>query len=235
MLVTAVLLYFAHGSVINPEYPLGGDGRVVVIKSASQFCMFLPPKPGVTIAESEGYPFATGEHASKIATSYCTTQLPEAPGSLQFYDDFFTGVHYRLDEKQVQITGRFNASKAGIPIDGGGYYDFDNNVNSPPGGICYGYDSFYNFVSPENGIFCIKCCKGIQGCEIWNGEKGCEVMVPGNYELGFDEEIPKTGKVLPEIKTEPKTTPTPAVTNWQQKALSSLFWVLGLVNLITTM
>ena len=74
----------------------------------------------------------------------------------------------------------------------------DNNVNSPPGGMCYGYDSFYNFVSPVDGIFCLKCCKGIDACEIFNGEKGCSVMVPGDYSMGFDRNtsMPKTGRFL---------------------------------------
>ena len=193
--------------------------------------MFLPPKPGITIAESEGFPFATGEDATKIATSYCTSIMSDAPGSQLFYDEFFLGIHYQINQSQVQLTGRINASKAGIPLDGGGYYDLDNNVNSPPGGICAGYDSFYNFVSPIDGIFCIKCCKGIQGCQIWRGETGCQGMVPGNYEMGgFDGEVPRTGRILDE-RNEERKPDTPSASH-EVKTIpllwSALFAVLKL-------
>ena len=208
MFLTIVLcVSICQASIRNPSFPLGGEGRVVVIKSPTEFCMFLPPSPGITISDSEGYPFSEGRDAEITAISHCTMNIPEAPGSQLFYDDFFQAVHYQKTDTQVQITGRMNASVAGIPLDGGGYYDFDNNVNSPPGGICFGYDSFYNFISPANGIFCIKCCKGIQGCEIWRGETGCDGMVPGNYELGFDQPLPRTGRTLPENTTVPTEQP----------------------------
>ena len=61
----------------------------------------------------------------------------------------------------ISVSGTIDPSKAGLKLDGGGYYDLDNNVNSPPGGLCQGYDSFYNQVNPADGIFCVKCCKGI--------------------------------------------------------------------------
>jgi hypothetical protein len=98
----------------------------------------------------------------------------------------------------VELTGTINADAAGLPKDGGGYYDFDMNVNSPPGGLCYGYDSFYNAVNPIDGIFCVKCCKGIAACRIDLGGKGCSVMVPGDYSSTFDNNLapPKTGRVL---------------------------------------
>ncbi len=35
----------------------------------------------------------------------------------------------------MQVTGRFDTLKGGLLLeDGGGFYDFDDNVNSPPGG-----------------------------------------------------------------------------------------------------
>ena len=33
----------------------------------------------------------------------------------------------------ISVSGTIDPSKAGLKLDGGGYYDLDNNVNSPPG------------------------------------------------------------------------------------------------------
>jgi hypothetical protein len=193
----AVLLQICQASLRNPNYPIGGPKNVISIKSQVDFCMFLPPAPNITIAVSEGYPFATEQEQKLTAVSYCTQENSEAPGHLFFYDDFILGAHFLKTERHVQVTGRINATLAGIPLDGGGYYDLDENVNSPPGGTCFGYDSFYNAVNPIDGIFCIKCCKGISACEIFNGGLGCLKMVPGDYSVGFDGlDLPRHGNIL---------------------------------------
>jgi hypothetical protein len=200
------LIYAVAASVRNKAFPLGGPRNVIAVDSSTNFCMFLPANVNETIAESEGYPFASEEESKKWAVSHCTQANNNAPGHALFYDGFITGAHYGKTDTMVFVTGTIDATKAGIPLDGGGYYDLDNNVNSPPGGICAGYDSFYNFVSPIDGIFCLKCCKGIDACEIFNGEKGCSVMVPGNYNKGFDGPAPpKTGRVLGSLTTVGKS------------------------------
>lgn len=51
--VTA-LMYGVEAAVRDKTLPLGGPGNVVFINSAQDFCIFLPPKPNMTIAESEG-------------------------------------------------------------------------------------------------------------------------------------------------------------------------------------
>ena len=170
----------------NPAQPLGGPRNIIAIDSVSRFCMFLPPAPGISVAQSEGYPLAPPEDAKYWAVSYCTDANSQALGHKLFPDGVITGAHLQRSDVHVQITGTWNPKIMGIPLDGGGYYDLDQNVNSPPGGICAGYDSFYNNVNPIDGIYCIKCCKGINACNIQNGEKGCSVMVPGDYSSGFD-------------------------------------------------
>jgi hypothetical protein len=191
------LALFALASDRNPSHPIGGPRNVISIKSATDFCMFLPPLPNMTIAESEGYPFASDVEKERWAVSHCTKSNPDAPGHQYFYDEFIIGAHYRKTDQQVQITGRIDATKAALVMDGGGFYDLDANVNSPPGGMCEGYDSFYNAVNPIDGIFCIKCCKGMD-CGIYNWQLGCAGMVPGDYSLGFDNglTLSPTGKTL---------------------------------------
>jgi hypothetical protein len=66
----------------------------------------------------------------------------------------------------VAISGTINPAAALLTVDGGGFYDLDHNVNSPPGGICQGYETFYNGINPEDGKFCIKCCSTLTGCRI---------------------------------------------------------------------
>lgn len=60
---------------------------------------------------------------------------------------FVTGVAFVKTDGYVSISGTIDATKANIPLDGGGYYDLDTNVNSPPGGMCQGYDAMFNSTS----------------------------------------------------------------------------------------
>jgi hypothetical protein len=190
LLATSVL-----ASERDLSLPLGGAGNVVSVDAPDNFCLFLPPQPGLTVAQSEGYPRASAAEQKMWAVSFCTQNNAKAIGSRLIPDGVITGAHYKKNSDSVQITGTWNAKIMGIPLDGGGYYDLDNNVNSPPGGMCAGYDSFYNSIDPVDGTYCIKCCTGITTCGIQNGEKGCAVMVPGDYSSTFDVPLPKTGVV----------------------------------------
>jgi hypothetical protein len=67
-----ILINGIQASNRNPNQPLGGPRNIIVINSHTDFCMFLPPNPNITIAESEGYPLASPEEASKWAVSFCT-------------------------------------------------------------------------------------------------------------------------------------------------------------------
>jgi hypothetical protein len=196
-MIRLFLIATALASERNPLQPMGGPGNIVSIKSAIDFCFFLPPVPNITIAESEGYPLASPEEVKKWAVSHCTKSNSDAPKHQYFYDGFITGAHYKKTDQYVQITGTLDATKAAIPMDGGGFYDLDSNVNSPPGGMCAGYDSFFNVVNPIDGIFCIKCCVGIMSCDITNWAKGCSGLVPGDYSSSFDgEKPPNSGRTL---------------------------------------
>ena len=107
------------------------------------------------------------------------------------------------------------------------------NVNSPPGGICYGYDSFYNAVNPIDGIYCVKCCKGIAGCRIDLGGKGCSVMAPGDYSSTFDGGIapPKTGRTLASNGTDVTKEATPDETPKAPAKPSNAFSLQSILHL----
>jgi hypothetical protein len=103
------------------------------------------------------------------------------------------------DGSSVYVGGNFNPKVMNLTMDGGGFYDLDHNVNSPPGGMCDGYDSFYNQVNPIDGIFCIKCCKGITECDIPLGiSGGCPAQAPGDYTAKIFPQgiLPITGRSL---------------------------------------
>jgi hypothetical protein len=210
----------------------------------------------MSIADSEGYANASPEEVKKWAVSHCTKLNPDAPQHQYFYDDFITGAHYKKTDQYVQITGTIDATKTAIQMDGGGFYELDRNVNSPPGGMCAGYDSFFNVVNPIDGIFCIKCCKGIDSCDISNWARGCSGLVPGDYSSSFDGETPPNngrtlsndvkppnqdgvveGKVV-EIPTEDKATSSTDKPKEFQQASSSfsnysqLIFFIGAIPLL---
>jgi hypothetical protein len=210
----------------NPAVPLGGPGNVIAVESATNFCIFLPPfrsdpNDYISIEYSEGYPLAPPEIAKDFARAHCTQANSNAPGHEMMYDDFLTGVHFGRNDSMAWITGRIDATKAPIKVTSGGFFDLDDNVNSPPGGMCHGYDSFFNMINPVDGIFCLKCCKGIKGCNISNWQQGCAGMVPGDYSLGFDNNVPppRTGRTISNGTTT--RTPEPTTTSGRNYAVSS--------------
>lgn len=197
-------------SLRDPSAPLGGPGNVIQLNSATDFCIFLPPNPNTTIASSEGYPHAAPSDAQGWAVAHCTT-ANGPQGSRLLYDSFVTGVHFVKTDTYVAISGTIDATKAAITNDGGGYYDLDQNVNSPPGGMCVGYDSYFNSIDPVDGIFCVKCCVGISSCRIDLAESGCAGMVGGEYTPTFPGgALPINGKTLanPNGSTTPKAGST---------------------------
>ena len=120
-----VLIYFffisnSWASDRDHSYPLGGSGNVIAVESMVNFCMFLPPLVNETIADSEGYPFAESKIAALFAVSHCTQSNPNAPGHRLFYEGSIIGAHFVKTDTTVQVTGRINASAAGLVINDGG-------------------------------------------------------------------------------------------------------------------
>ncbi|KAJ3340032.1 hypothetical protein HDU91_000905 [Kappamyces sp. JEL0680] len=168
-MVLSALLFasLAFASDRDPNNPLGGSGKVIAVRSATDFCMFLPPNKGASIASSEGYPNADPVAAQAWAVSFCTAGASNPPsGSKVMYPGLILSADYYETPVSKHVIGKLNPQAAGLVMDGGGFFDLDNNVNSPPGGMCEGFDSFYNQVDPADGIYCVICCKGISTCRI---------------------------------------------------------------------
>lgn len=142
-MLSLLLIPTVFCSVRDLTLPLGGPRLQIQITSATDFCMFLPPNPNQSIATSEGYPRASESEAAQWAVSYCTQANTKAPSAKLFPSGLLTGVHFAQGSNYVQITGTWNPNLLQIVLDGGGYYDFDMNVNSPPGGIWYVFSAYY--------------------------------------------------------------------------------------------
>lgn len=153
----------ARDDVMTPT-----PGVQVMIKSGQDFCLFLPPKPGLEVApyESEGKPFCSEAGAITGAQKF-----PE--GTLQgcFLKDrkihtcipdagFITVAHYAKKENSYeQVTGFFNRDAYHLlATDGGGQYD-NHASGKPTGATCQGYNYFVSMIEPDIERFCIRCCQ----------------------------------------------------------------------------
>ena len=63
--------------------------------------------------------------------------------------------------------------------DGGGLYDSNG---APPGARVSGAKKFVNLVEPDREHFCIRACTDPSKRNTGESTKGCEMVVPGNYE-----------------------------------------------------
>jgi hypothetical protein len=159
------LLFFVLTAItyINAAKP----GTFVTVESEQVFCSFLPTLPGQSISDSEG-----------SAIAFCTQESQNAQGSIIFPTGFIKTAHFLKTDDYVQITGTMDPSKYHLdPSDGGGQYD----TNAPSGAECTGYNNFVNLVEPDNGLYCIRCCKETSNCKVGQSTVGCNSIVPGDY------------------------------------------------------
>ncbi|KAI7903021.1 uncharacterized protein BX663DRAFT_509263 [Cokeromyces recurvatus] len=149
---------------ISTYYPL------TTIVSQEEFCLFLPPKPGLEIAlnEDNGIPFCTNK-----SLVYNATEFPEG---------FITTAHYYLkNDSYVQVTGFFNRTHYSLnATDGGGQYDNHDN-GKPIGAKCKGYKYFVSMIEPDVERFCIRCCQEKADCNTGLSQYGCLRIINGDY------------------------------------------------------
>ncbi|KAG0052699.1 hypothetical protein BGZ83_002218 [Gryganskiella cystojenkinii] len=146
----------------------GKKGFTGTIKSAKDYCVFLPPTYGGDIALNEDR-----------AVAFCTSATL-VPGSRVIPKGFIQSAHFLRNATAdwVQITGRINRSAYGLaPTDGGGQYD----MRAPIGASCAGYNSFVQLTEPDAEIFCIRCCASKLDCPVNKSTHGCEKVLGGNY------------------------------------------------------
>lgn len=142
---------------------------LTTIKSQEDFCIFLPPKPGLEVAvnENNGIPFCSNKNA--------------VPNATEFPKGFITTAHYLKTSKYSQVTGFFDRSKYSLKeSDGGGQYD-NHAHGKPVGAQCEGYNYFVNLIEPDIQRFCIRCCKEKVDCNTGRSGYGCLRVVSGDY------------------------------------------------------
>ncbi|KAI9311319.1 hypothetical protein BX666DRAFT_1997168 [Dichotomocladium elegans] len=154
----------------SPAAPtVDGPHPLVVVQDEDNFCMFLPPKPGMDVATNEdfGIPFCSRKGM--------------AGDNQEFPEDFVTKKHVESNSAYIQVTGYIDPTKYGLlPTDQGGQYDNHGN-GKPIGAQCQGWKYFVNLLEPANSRFCIRCCKSKADCNTGRSEYGCPRVVPGDY------------------------------------------------------
>ncbi|KAI7866084.1 hypothetical protein BDF14DRAFT_1818662 [Spinellus fusiger] len=141
----------------------------VAIQSESQFCLFLPPRPGLEISshEDDSIPFCS---ASGLA-----------PNAKPFPSGFITVAHYLKSSTYEQVTGYMDITKYSLrPNDGGGQYD-SHGGRKPIGAFCQGYPFFVSMIEPDLKRFCIRCCQNTLDCPTGRSEYGCLRIISGDY------------------------------------------------------
>ncbi|KAF8945631.1 hypothetical protein BGZ47_002286 [Haplosporangium gracile] len=166
-LATVLLSSVTHAAPIDTE---AASGQTAVILNATDFCIFLPPKYGGDIAESED-----------VAVAFCTkANLPGAPNARVLPAGFIASSHYVENSSKgyVQITGRIDRSKYGLKAsDGGGQYD----LKAPVGSKMTGYNAFVQLTEPDDEIYCIRACKNKADCPVNKSTHGCKEVLGGDY------------------------------------------------------
>ncbi|CAE6400064.1 hypothetical protein RSOLAG22IIIB_01979 [Rhizoctonia solani] len=161
----------------------------VYVNSASDFCVWGPPKPNGVIGNIE-----------QIVVSYCTAP---GRGTRLMPEGTLKSAHFVKTPDYVQITGTGDFVKIGIrPGDSGGELDphgadklgnphgglvFSNAFSAGPSGLGVQMHEWTNFQSATD--FCIRACKDGPGakqrCQHIYDLTGCQWNIPGEYGAGF--------------------------------------------------
>ncbi|EUC64924.1 carbohydrate-binding module family 13 protein [Rhizoctonia solani AG-3 Rhs1AP] len=161
----------------------------VYVNSASDFCVWGPPKPNGVIGEIE-----------QIVVSYCTAP---GRGTRVMPEGTLKSAHFVKTPDYVQVTGTGDFTKIGIKAgDAGGELDphgadklgnphgglvFSNAFSAGPSGLGVQMHEWTNFQSATD--FCIRACKDGPGakqrCQHIYDLTGCQWNIPGEYGAGF--------------------------------------------------
>ncbi|KDN50632.1 hypothetical protein RSAG8_01130, partial [Rhizoctonia solani AG-8 WAC10335] len=161
----------------------------VYVNSASDFCVWGPPKPNGVIGDIE-----------QIVISYCTAP---GRGTRLMPEGTLKSAHFVKTPDYVQVTGTGDFTKIGIKAgDSGGELDphgadklgnphgglvFSNAFAAGPSGLGVQMHEWTNFQSATD--FCIRACKDGPGakarCQHIYDLTGCQWNIPGEYGAGF--------------------------------------------------
>ncbi|KAG0255414.1 hypothetical protein DFQ27_006275 [Actinomortierella ambigua] len=167
----------ASKSVKSPKKQTNANavkmGQIAAVNNKKDFCWFLPPNRGDKISSNE-----------HRAVAFCTNKrvLKDAPNANLFPKGFIQSANWAANTTKarewVQVTGRFNPDLYGLSReDGGGQYD----QVAPRGAQCAGYRYWVNFIEPNEGIYCMRCCKNKLDCPRNKSHKGCRSVLGGNF------------------------------------------------------
>ncbi|KAK3837171.1 MAG: hypothetical protein JOS17DRAFT_733342 [Linnemannia elongata] len=166
LLASSLVALAATLSTVSAAIP----GKIGVLTSSSEYCIFLPPKSGGNIADSED-----------VALAFCNKDIHAATNSKRLPAGFIKSVHLVRNTQKgwVQITGRIDRTKYGLSKnDGGGQYD----IKAPPGSSYVDYKYYVQLIEPDSNIYCLRVCKNKIDCPTNKSTKGCTgVLGPGDY------------------------------------------------------
>ncbi|KAF9949932.1 hypothetical protein BGZ72_008318 [Mortierella alpina] len=114
------------------------------------------------------------------AVAFCNTAIDSAPGARTLPKGLITKVNFvhNTDKDYVQITGTMAPAAYQLSTsDEGGQYD----NKAPVGAVCAGYSSFVQITEPQNGRYCLRCCKNKSDCPVNKSQYGCETVLGGEY------------------------------------------------------
>ncbi|KAG0063465.1 hypothetical protein BGZ90_002646 [Linnemannia elongata] len=141
----------------------------IVLKSANEYCLFLPRWRGQTIRNS-----------GNSAVAYCNKPASQAPNARILSKRFIRSLNFKHNthREYVQITGKFNRRSYDLRRhDGGGQYDME----FPPGAKCSGYPYFVELVEPKVERYCLRCCKHKKDCPTHMSSDDCLKVIGGKY------------------------------------------------------
>ncbi|ORX50127.1 hypothetical protein DM01DRAFT_1384862 [Hesseltinella vesiculosa] len=170
---------------------------LTTVISATEFCLFLPPQPGLEVAinEDNGIPFCMDPSS--------------VPNAQPFPQGFITTAHFyqNITSNYVQITGYFDRTQYNLSeIDEGGQYD-SHAHHKPNNATCQGYPYFVSLIEPADDRFCIRCCTNTTDCRTGISQYGCRRVISGNYDYSgtFDNvpPSPDNENVMPPNATQP--------------------------------
>ncbi|KAL7313310.1 hypothetical protein PS15m_007071 [Mucor circinelloides] len=160
--------FTAHAAPVNSTS--SSSTPLTAINSQDDFCLFLPPQPGLVVAvnEDNGIPFCT--------------KPDTVPNATEFPEGFITTAHYLRNSSYVQVTGFFDRTKYDLgETDGGGQYD--NHANGKPvAAQCQDYKYFVSMIEPDINRFCIRCCQEEADCNTGRSGYGCLRIIDGDYD-----------------------------------------------------
>ena len=150
----------------------GPTTKILTIHKEERFCILLPPTSGTDVADVAD--------SLKKSVSYCTSPTAQVRHAKELPSGFLKTANYfePADLSYSQVTGTFDPAAFSLTTsDEGGMA----SPKLPSGASCLGFRYFIQFVEPNEGVYCIRCCHKKSDCPTNKAHKGCLAVIPGFY------------------------------------------------------